>query len=141
MANEAGISRKSIFVHLLLIFVVESSPTIAFQYVNTHPLTIPGQGHAVNSYFSGKKALVLAQSGQLATLRTPPHQMLVTGVRQNPYLNALRCKVSEEEMQQDSTLSSAQSEIMQEFLSLYQAAVDAGTFIKCTLSANKGEDR
>jgi hypothetical protein len=51
------------------------------------------------------------------------------------------CKAVEKEHLVESTAPSAQSEVMKEFVSLYQAAIDAGTFIKCTLSANKGEDR
>jgi hypothetical protein len=122
---------KSVCVLVLLRFVIESCPSQAFQNLRFSYSVVRAQAHRVNS-------VCLRTNGfnprQFATHRFD--------VRERPTSLALQSKAIEDEAVYDnSSTSSAHSEIMQEFLSLYQAAIDAGTFIKCTLSANKGKDR
>jgi hypothetical protein len=133
-----AMARKSVFVSVLLLFIIDSCPAIAFQHFRPSYLDIPAQAHRVNIFCSGTK---VANPRQFAISRTCPRQAFTFDVCLSPTSLALQLKLNKEEMEDDSSASSTQSKIMQEFVSLYQAAIDAGTFIKCTLSANKGEDR
>ena len=136
-------ARKSIKV---LLFVIKSCAAIAFQHVRPSCLLLPSHAHTVNGNCQclGMKAVNPRQfsTHQIpSTHRMPSLKAFVFGVRISPTLVLQSKAAIEGEMHDDTSAPPAQSAVMQEFLSLYRAAIDAGTFIKCTLSANKGEDR
>jgi hypothetical protein len=136
--NLMAICIKSIF-QLLLVFVMEFGPSVAFQNSRSSPMLVPAQAPRVHTCCLGTKAVY----PRLFAMRRTPHQhqqTFVFDVRRSLSCLKVPCKAVETE-HDESTASSAQSEVMKEFVSLYQVAIDAGTFIKCTLSANKGEDR
>ena len=59
--------------------------------------------------------------------------------RKNPTSVRTRCK--EDIMCSGKASASQSGDALEQFISFFQSAIDSGTFVKCTLSSNKGEDR